>query len=64
VLLISISGSAIVFRNDIYAANTSPIIIVEGVGERMTTEQISVAATRAYPGYEVVQVRGQPEASG
>ena len=37
VLLISISGSAIVFRNDIYAANTSPVIIVEGVGERMTT---------------------------
>ena len=56
VLLISISGSAIVFRNDIYAANTSPVIIVEGVGERMTTEQIGIAARRAYPGYEVVQV--------
>lgn len=56
VLVVSVSGSAIVFRNDIYAANNSPIIIVEGVGQRMTTDQIGEAAKRAYPGYEVVQV--------
>src|SRR5262245_52429068 len=56
VLLISISGSAIVFRNDIYAATDSPVIIVEGTGERMTTDQISKAAERAYPGYQVIQV--------
>lgn len=56
VLLVSVSGSAIVFRNDIYAANNSPIIIVEGVGERMDTDKIGKAAERAYPGYTAIQV--------
>jgi uncharacterized iron-regulated membrane protein len=56
VLLISISGSAIVFRNEIYRANDSPVIIVDAVGERMTTAQIEEAARRAYPGYSVTQV--------
>jgi uncharacterized iron-regulated membrane protein len=56
VLLISISGSVVVFKNEIYAANDSPVIIVAGVGERMSQEQISMAAEKLYPGYEVVQV--------
>lgn len=56
VLLVSVSGSAIVFRNDIYAASTSPVIIVQPVGERLTADQIGEAAKQAYPGYEVVQV--------
>jgi uncharacterized iron-regulated membrane protein len=56
VLLISISGSAIVFRNDVYAALESPVILVDAVGERMTDEQIREAAVREYPGYQVTQV--------
>ncbi len=56
VLLISISGSVVVFRNEVYEANDSPIILVEGVGERMTSEQIGQAAAKAWPGYEVSQV--------
>jgi uncharacterized iron-regulated membrane protein len=56
VLLISISGSAIVFRNDIYKANDSPVIHVEAVGPRMTDDEIGRAAERDFPGYEVVQV--------
>jgi uncharacterized iron-regulated membrane protein len=56
VLLISISGSAIVFRNEIYASNDSPVIIVEGVGERMTSKKIGEAAERLYPGYSVFQI--------
>ena len=55
VLLVSISGSAVVFRNDIYAANDSPVILVEATGERMTREEIEEAAERVYPGYEVTQ---------
>ena len=56
VLLISVSGSAIVFRNDIYRANNSPVIHVEGIGERMNSDEIGKAAQRSYPGYEVIQV--------
>jgi uncharacterized iron-regulated membrane protein len=56
VLLISVSGSAIVFRQDIFAANESPIIHVEPIGERMNADQIGAAAERVFPGYEVVQV--------
>ena len=56
VLLISISGSVVVFRNEVYQANDSPIIIVAGVGERMTSEQIGNAAAKAWPGFEVVQI--------
>src|SRR5688572_23159349 len=56
VLLISISGSAIVFRNEIYKANDSPVILVEGAGERLMRDEIGKAAGRAYPGYEVTQI--------
>jgi uncharacterized iron-regulated membrane protein len=56
VLLISVSGSAIVFRNDIYRANDSPIIHVEAVGTRMSSDEIGKAAEREFPGYEVIQV--------
>ena len=56
VLLISISGSAIVFRNDIYRASDSPVILVEGAGERMSQGQIGKAAESAYPGYDVTQI--------
>ena len=56
VVLISVSGSAIVFRNDIYRANDSPVIHVEAVGERLSSDQIGKAAQRRYPGYDVSQV--------
>ena len=56
VLVISISGSAVVFRNDIYAAFDSPVIFVEGSGERMTMAAIGDAARRAHPGFEVSNI--------
>jgi uncharacterized iron-regulated membrane protein len=56
VLLISVSGSVVVFRNEVYEATDSPVIIVAGVGERMNTEQILKAAVSVWPGYEVSQV--------
>src|SRR5688572_6592722 len=56
VVLISVSGSAIVFRNDIYRANDAPVIHVEAVGERLSSDQIGKAAQRRYPGYDVSQV--------
>jgi uncharacterized iron-regulated membrane protein len=49
VLAISVSGSAVVFRNEIYAAADNGPRIVEVKGERLTVEQLKVAAKRLYP---------------
>ena len=56
VLVISISGSAVVFRQDIYRAIESPLIIVEPSGERMTLEELKQKVEQTWPGYAVTQV--------
>jgi len=56
VLLISVSGSAVVFRQDIFKAYESPVILVEAVGERMNSDQVREAAEQLYPGYQASQV--------
>ena len=53
VLAISVSGSAIVFRNEIYGAYSPKPIIVDTSGPRLTKEQLKEAAHRAWPGYLV-----------
>lgn len=49
----SISGSAIVFRNEIYTAFSRPPMTVEPSGDRMKADQIEEAARRLYPKYAV-----------
>jgi len=61
VLLISLSGSAVVFRQDIFRVYESPVILVEAVGERMNSDQIRDAAERVYPGYQATQVYEFPD---
>src|SRR5688572_20366289 len=56
VVVISVSGSAVVFRQDIYRAIETPIVTVEGNGERLTVGQLKEVVERAWPGYEVIQV--------
>ena len=53
VLAISISGSAIVFRNPLYKAWSSPPKIVPVSGRRLTHDELKQAAQRAYPEYSV-----------
>jgi uncharacterized iron-regulated membrane protein len=53
VLVISISGSAIVFRNEIYEAYSPKPIILDTSGTRLTKDQLKETAHRAYPGYAV-----------
>jgi len=54
VLLISVTGSVLVYRNELYWAATRDPIIVTGQGARLTDEQLKGAAIRAYPGYTVL----------
>jgi uncharacterized iron-regulated membrane protein len=53
VLLISISGSAIVFRNEIYGAYSPKAVILDSSGTRLTKDRLKDAAHRAYPDYSI-----------
>ena len=56
VLLVSVTGSIVVYRNELYTAATrDPIVVVES-GPRLTDDQLKAAATRAYPGYTIISI--------
>src|SRR4249919_1808378 len=54
VLLVSVTGSVLVWRNELAAAATRDPIILTGSGSRLTDEQLKEVVTRAYPGYSVI----------
>ena len=56
VLLVSVTGSVLVYRNELYTATTRDPIVVAASGPRLTDEQLKEVATRAYPGYAVVSI--------
>ena len=56
VLFVSITGSVLVYRNELYRAATRDPIIVTQPGSRLTDEQLKLAAGRAYPGYSVLNL--------
>jgi uncharacterized iron-regulated membrane protein len=56
VLVVSVTGSIVVYSNELYrAATRDPIIVIES-GARLTDEQLKGAATSAYPGYTVLAI--------
>lgn len=58
VLMISVTGSILVYRNELYVAATRDPIVVTESGPRLTDEQLKAAASRAYPGYTISGIRG------
>src|ERR1700733_10267696 len=56
VFLVSVSGSAIVFRNDLNDLLVAKSRVVPS-GKRLTREQLIQAAERIYPGYTVRSIR-------
>ena len=54
ILMISVTGSVLVYRNELYRAATPPPIISQSSGPRLTDDQLTEAATRLYSGYRVV----------
>jgi len=56
VLLVSLTGSVVVYSNELYRAATRAPIIVTPSGERLTDEQLKRAARSAYPGYTVIAI--------
>jgi uncharacterized iron-regulated membrane protein len=56
VVMISVTGSVLVYQNELNRAATPKPIISKGTGPRLTNEQLTEAATRLYPGYRVVNL--------
>jgi len=58
VLVVSVTGSIAVYRNELYvAASRDPIVIAQS-GPRLTDDELNAAATRAHPGYTVTGISG------
>ena len=57
VLLISLTGSVLVYRNELYRAATPDPIIVTPSGAQLTDNELKRAATTVYPGYIVLNIR-------
>ena len=56
IFVASVSGSAVVFRNEIYANLDMQPVIVSLAGEPMDREMLIARAEQAYPGYRVRSV--------
>lgn len=56
ILMISITGSVLVYWNELQRAATPPRIVLQGSGPQLTDGQIAEAARRLYPGYRVERV--------
>jgi uncharacterized iron-regulated membrane protein len=56
ILMISVTGSVLVYQNELNRAATPRPIISKGSGPRLTDGELTEAATRRYPGYRVVNI--------
>jgi len=56
VLMISLTGSVLVYRNELFTAATPEPIVTTGSGPKLTDDQLKEAATRVYPGYAVTNI--------
>jgi uncharacterized iron-regulated membrane protein len=54
VLLASVTGSVLVYRNELYRAATRAPVIVSETGAALSDEQLKDAAKRAYAGYRIL----------
>ena len=57
VVVICLSGSVLVYRTELQSAFSPKPVIVAGAGVPMSIEELTSAARRAYPGYEISAVR-------
>src|SRR3954451_5672807 len=56
VFLVSVTGSILVFRNELYVAATREPVVVQAAGPRLSEEELGHAAMRAHPGYTVDRI--------
>jgi len=51
-----VTGSVLVYRNELYRAATPAPIVSKSAGPRLTDDQLAEAARHLYPGYRVVKI--------
>jgi uncharacterized iron-regulated membrane protein len=56
ILMISVTGSVLVYRNELYRAATPEPIISKGLGPRLTDDELAAVARLSYPGYLVARI--------
>ena len=56
ILMISMTGSVLVYSNELYRAATPPPILSNGSGPRLSDGELAEAARQVYPGYRVVKI--------
>ncbi len=56
-VMISITGSVLVYRNELYTAFSPHPVMVQETGHLLTSEQITSVVLRAYPDAKVTEVR-------
>lgn len=57
VFVISLSGSVLVYRNELYRAFAPQPVLVSSAGQRLSDEMLAEAAGRSYPGHQVATIR-------
>jgi uncharacterized iron-regulated membrane protein len=61
VLMISVTGSIVEYRNELYAAATPDPIVLTPSGPRLTDDQLKAAVLRAYPGLTILSLKERPD---
>jgi len=56
ILMISVTGSVLVYRNELYEAATPQPFISKGAGPQLTDGQLTEAAASSYPDYRVIKI--------
>lgn len=56
ILVISVTGSVLVYRNELFRAATPPPMISKESGPRLSDGQLAEASSRLYPGYGVERI--------
>jgi uncharacterized iron-regulated membrane protein len=56
ILVISVTGSILVYSGDLYRWATPPPLAIAPAGSPLSDDQLKEAARRAYPGYEVTRI--------
>ena len=64
VVAISISGSALVYRRELTRSFSRKVVVLAGSRRRMSVEELTEQAQRAYPTYEVDYVREAEKPDG
>ena len=56
ILIISVTGSILVYSGDLYRWATPPPLVIVPSGSPLSDDQLKEAARRAYPGYQVTRI--------